>query len=396
MRRTTMQTVDPIREAENRDIQRIVDGGLSFDAQYEQIRFMPGQHRDSNVDALIERVQKTTKLENVRGKASSFDIGTFDITGRGLRAVPILLHEGHPVGAFNGLAFQQFSQRLGSQGGAYFRHLVNNDMADLAAENMARWLEKNPDITFLFRYRNEGYRLPTIRAALSGRYSIVDHDMILNIVKRNLDWEQFAIQAFSANPDAMYLRVIDTRRVFNVGKEDDPHTVGMVIRNGQTGQNFLEIEFMIYRFVCSNGLVVGVDRGSVYRRKHIGIPTDQFAIRIREIVNGFSEYARVAKTSLELAKQIRLETAENAKHTPTKLLAKVLQTADVSAGVRDELTAKFEAEVKLAQESGRQHKATQTVFDLIGWITENVQKYNADIQHSLEQAAGRVLMEAVA
>lgn len=137
---------------------------------------------------------------------------------------------------------------------------------DLLKENVNHWF-------FLF----EGNRMirtldGAARAFLSDRYHRIDNEQIADAALPALLEEcgHGSIVSCNVTDSKLYIQALFPRLEGEV-KPGDPVQGGLIITNGEIGDSALDIRPMIYRLVCTNGLITGnVANDARLRRNHLG------------------------------------------------------------------------------------------------------------------------------
>jgi Domain of unknown function (DUF932) len=166
-------------------------------------------------------------------------------------------------------AHQQIAARLKIPSSYYQKCLTESPR--LLAENVNTWFEKNPENRMIRTLSSSA------RAFLSDQYLIVDNLDIIEAVFPVLESLGLGKNIVSCNlgTDKMYLKVINDKLQAEI-KEGDVVQSGFVITNSETGRGATAIQPLIYRLVCSNGLIMPE---SGIRRIHLGrkIESNDFA-----------------------------------------------------------------------------------------------------------------------
>jgi hypothetical protein len=153
-----------------------------------------------------------------------------------------------------------------------FDHLVNGLLSRLPVENRGRAVRR-----MVRTYSDDGNGGQGIaRAMLSDRYRRIDnHDLaesVLPIIGRIPDVQ---IPVCELTDTRMYIKVIAPAVSFDLneltGQPTRPSVgdvvqAGFVVSNSEVGRGGLDIEYLLYRLVCDNGLIIG----SAFRKTHIG------------------------------------------------------------------------------------------------------------------------------
>ena len=138
------------------------------------------------------------------------------------------------------------------------------DTPDLFADNANAWLD-HVNKTQMVRILDD-----QCRAIVSDRYQRIDNIDILKqalppLVER-MGSKELNVVSCEITPSKLYLKIADTRLTAKI-KEGDIVQGGVVITNSEVGQGACQIAPMIYRLICSNGMV---SADTSYRRHHVG------------------------------------------------------------------------------------------------------------------------------
>ena len=218
----------------------------------------------------------------------------------------------------------------------YYDRMLQEDPA-LLAHNVNRWFQKTPEQRMIRTV--DGHA----RAFLSNRYRRIDN---LDIAKVTLpiiaEMEGARYESTQITDDYMYIKVVNPKLTTEV-LPGDIVQAGVVISNSETGLGAVCIQPLIYRLVCSNGMVVN---DAKTRRNHVGrvnVTDDNFflysqetlaaddrafILKIQDTVRAAVDEARFARVvdKMRETTQIKLDT---------KNLPAVVKMATSSFGVTD-------------------------------------------------------------
>lgn len=142
----------------------------------------------------------------------------------------------------------------------YYDRMLQRDPA-LLSYNVNRWFQKEPEQKLLRTMDGKA------RAFLSNRYRRIDNLDIARVVLPIIgEMEGARFESCEITDDRMYLKVVNPRLQAEV-VPGDVVQAGIMISNSETGLGAVNIQPLIYRLVCSNGMVVN-EAGT--RRAHIG------------------------------------------------------------------------------------------------------------------------------
>ncbi|MCK5716179.1 MAG: DUF932 domain-containing protein, partial [Thiomargarita sp.] len=91
-------------------------------------------------------------------------------------------------------------------------------------------------------------------------------EMIIGVLG---DHKDIKIESCDVTGNKMYLKIVSPRLQGDV-KQGDPVQMGIVVSNSEVGLGALDIRAMLYRLVCTNGMISGQDFGEGIRRTHLG------------------------------------------------------------------------------------------------------------------------------
>ena len=202
----------------------------------------------------------------------------------------------------------------------YYDRMLQEDTG-LLSYNVNRWLQRTPEQRMIRTMDGRA------RAFLSNRYRRIDN---IDIAKVTLpiigEMPDARFESCQITDDFMYLKVVNPRLTDEVVPGDIVQA-GVVISNSETGLGAVCIQPLIFRLVCSNGMVVNEART---RRTHVGRvnSTDEnialysqetlaaddhaFTLKIQDTVRAAVDEARFAQVldKMRESKQAKLNTAD--------------------------------------------------------------------------------------
>ena len=160
-------------------------------------------------------------------------------------------------------AHRQIATRLGIPYTYYKR--MQSDYPELLAENVNGWFEKEPEQRML---RTMG---GTARAFLSDRYRRIDNLELMQAVYPVLQ-EMDGVQVMSCEvtDNHLYLQVVSNKVQTEVAKGDIVQA-GFIISNSEVGHGAVSVQPLVYRLVCTNGMIA---KENSHRRYHTGKRVD--------------------------------------------------------------------------------------------------------------------------
>lgn len=218
----------------------------------------------SNVTALMEQLQEERKER--RDYIADTRRMEFHTETDGDKKVSILTMDGIGNGfEVSELAHRQIADRLKIPFRYYEK--MRNEFADLLDRNVNAWLREAPGLEAEPDKRMVRTLHGKVRAFLSDRYRRLDNlelaIHVLPVIAQNSDNK---IASMEITDNHMYLKVISDA-VKDEIVPGDVVKAGFTISNSEVGLGCLRVEPLVYRLVCTNGMILP-DR--VHRKYHTG------------------------------------------------------------------------------------------------------------------------------
>ncbi|MDR1020161.1 MAG: DUF945 domain-containing protein [Synergistaceae bacterium] len=163
----------------------------------------------------------------------------------------------------------------------YYRRM-QNEAPELLAHNINDWFNRKPAprmLRTLAQYPqhtdNTGYQYGTARALLSDSYKRIDNPFILDALFPVLNGcDGLKIKSLDLTPNKMYIKIVNPRMQGEIRKGDVVQT-GVMISNSEIGCGAVTVRPLIYRLVCTNGMIAADrDAGNGMRKYHVGRVVD--------------------------------------------------------------------------------------------------------------------------
>ena len=159
----------------------------------------------------------------------------------------------------NQIAHRQFGTHLKIPAAYYDRMLATHP--ELLAHNVNSWFQREPSKRML---RTMG---GTARAFLSNRYRRIDNLEIAQAVLPIIgEMKDATIESCQVTESRMYIKVVNPRLEAEVVPGDIVQA-GVIISNSEVGLGSVCIQPLVYRLVCSNGMIIN---DAQTRRNHVG------------------------------------------------------------------------------------------------------------------------------
>lgn len=135
------------------------------------------------------------------------------------------------------------------------------DSPTLLAENVNHWFEKNETTHMVRTLDNKA------RAFLSDRYRRIDnYDVAMATLPILSQIEDARVESCEVTDNKMYIKVVNPRLQAEITPGDIVQS-GIIITNSEVGLGSVTVMPLLYRLVCSNGMVIN-DLGK--RKYHLG------------------------------------------------------------------------------------------------------------------------------
>ena len=218
-----------------------------------------------------------------------------------------------------GIAHRQIGTHLRIPAAYYDR--MREERPDLLAYNANTW----------FKQENSQRMLRTLdgsaRAYLSNRYRRIDNIDIAGVTLPILGGlPDIRFESCQITESRMYIKAVNPRLQAEVSPGDIVQA-GVIISNSEVGLGSVSIQPLIYRLVCSNGMVVNE---AAARRNHVGRVTDSeenfsvysqatldaedkaFVMKIQDTVRAAVEEARFAQVvgKMQETKAAQMDTRD--------------------------------------------------------------------------------------
>jgi hypothetical protein len=250
-------------------------------------------------------------LDDVRDQVHADDTGKWD------SVVPcrqMLLHQGRLVfpqaqadGHSEGLtltpwALSQACQKLGLP-----TQYIKRCPPRLQDENFNHWnrmdeigrqlgkADRDPDAAWLVRARGG-----TARGVLTPKYARLDNTQLLDALFPLLSDGRFKVGLVQLSSESFHLRLVDPLISRDV-LPGDRLMVGIHLANSEVGLRAVTVDALVFRLVCTNGLIRRVNQKSLLKQRHIHVSEPRFrdllADALREAVAvaaGFIEQMALA------------------------------------------------------------------------------------------------------
>lgn len=226
--------------------------------------------------------------------------------------------DNHEVFNVNDIAHRQLGQHLKIPAAYYDR--MKAEFPKLLAKNVNGWFAHSPAKRMIRTLDG------TARAFLSDRYRRIDNFEVANTVLPIIGNMNGAnVESCELTDSRLYIKVVDPRVTAEVVKGDVVQA-GVVITNSEVGLGSVNVSPLIFRLVCSNGMIAQ-DAG--IRKYHVGRINEQGS-------DNFEIYRDETKEADDKAFLMKLEDT-------VKAAVDEAQFSRLVSKLRDTTVAKIEA-----------------------------------------------------
>ena len=248
----------------------------------------------------------------------------------------------------------------------YIKNCFNQGMGHLASRNMNDWINVYKDKALLVRTYDG-----VIRGILSDRYSKLDSQDVLEMLGEHRWTSQLKVVGSYLSEDRFHVRMVVPEKLSIA--QDDLY-VGLQIDNSDIGMASLSVKLLVYKQVCTNGLVVGKEEGVLFGRRHIGITFNDFREQICFRMNSFGDLTEKVVAIINQNKAVRLNSLE---------IGKRLNRVKQVLGLGKEELEKLNDLIN--------DRYGMTNWGLINGLTEIAQDYTLDKRIEIEKYASHLL-----
>ncbi len=217
------------------------------------------------------------------------------------------------------IAHRQIGTHLGIPAKYYAKML--EEKPGLLCTNVNSWMEANPTKRML---RTLGGRA---RAFLSNRYLRLDHyDVASAVIPVLEEMPDAQFESCQITEGRLYIKVVNPRLQAEVEPGDIVQS-GVIISNSEVGLGSVTVQPLVYRLVCSNGMIVN---DAATRRNHIGRANNEdenfmlysdktleaddhaFLLKIKDTVRAAVDQSRfdVVVDMMQEANRAKMDTAD--------------------------------------------------------------------------------------
>ena len=201
----------------------------------------------------------------------------------------------------------------------------------------------------------------------------------MKVINSNMDiHKNYSVRNWLINPERLHVRLVSDERL-NVPSDEDLF-MGVNLDSSDVGRSSLRLSVIIFKQVCTNGLILPQGISKVYRQIHFGAGVDRFEDNVIVALNAVSQMKEVAEEVITKAgsKKLPFDIEDEEQVERFRVSHKVSKDAMslILQGMKEEKYGK------------------PSVWSLINVMTEVAQDYTLDTRIDIEREAGRLLLVA--
>lgn len=257
----------------------------------------------------------------------------------------------------------------------YLEKCFDAGMIDLASDNVNAWLSEYNKNLFIREYNGK------IRGILSDRYMTLDTPDIMQVISDVVDSSTYSTKGYYLSPERFHARIIQNE-MMSIDGED--LFAGIQIDSSDVGRSTLQVRFMIFKQVCTNGLCISKGGGVLFEQRHIGISIDEFYSNFQE---SMTRIPVLMENATSLIEEARNDDGKFAIHTFNESeLKDFVERMKLKTRLSDESMTKVIFMMR--------DKYSPTRWGLINSLTEVAQDFTLERRVEIEKFAGDLLLVA--
>ncbi|MES2464664.1 MAG: DUF932 domain-containing protein [Armatimonadota bacterium] len=241
--------------------------------------------------------------------------------------------------------------------------------------NLNHWLEQSrighrlsaadsdPDAAWLVRSRGT-----KARGVLSDRYGRLDNRQVMDALLPLVNGGAYGVGLVQLTDESFHLRLVQPN-IYRDVLPNDRLCVGIHVSNSEIGLRACTVDALVYRVICSNGLIRKVNSRSLLRQRHFFVSPERFAALLDEALR---EAVVVAAGFLEqMALGVRTPVPD-----PIHAVTVLGEAWNLTQTVREQVLFALHGEA-----------APDTAYGLVNAFTEVAQRLPGEGRFELEASA---------
>lgn len=279
-------------------------------------------------------------------------------------------------GTFSDYSMSQMFMRFGIPN-TYANFCRKNGANELLQDNLKHWIDKFGG-EYMFRMYKHDNGDDIVRGMLTQKYKAFDTLDIMKVARANIPLNRnFSVRSYLMNPERLHVRLVSDKPL---DVENEDLFMGVTIDSSDVGRSSLRMSIIVYKQVCTNGLILPKSVTPIYRQIHFGAGADRFSESIVACLSAVEPAREVAETII---------TSSSKKVLPFNIeseeeVEKFRVNHKLSKSVMED-TVKLVSEEKYGKPS---------LWTFINSLTESAQKVSLESRIDTEREAGRLLLTA--
>lgn len=289
----------------------------------------------------------------------------------------MLRFEGDEVyGKFSEYSMSQMFTRFGIPN-IYVNFCRKHEAYGVLLGNLKHWINEFGG-EYMFRMYNHDDGNKIVRGLLTKKYKVFDTLDIMKVARANISLNRnFSVRSYLMNPERLHVRLVSNEPL---DIDDEDLFMGVTIDSSDVGRSSLRMSIIVYKQVCTNGLILPKSVTPIYRQIHFGAGADRFSEsivaclsaigQVREVVEGIIASSSEKVIPFDVANEEEVE--------------KFRVNHKLGKSVMDN-TVKLVTEEKYGKPS---------LWTFINSLTESAQIVSLESRIETEREAGRLLLTA--
>lgn len=204
-------------------------------------------------------------------------------------------------------ALSQYCNKIGMPNNFFKKLRTSKEPAliEMARKNINTLAGFGPD-NIMFRCNKN-----IVRGVLTDKYTPFDTVEILKAFNNELNYSNemtpadFKVAGYAHDPDMLHLRMIYGDPIKGEGIEHGIYA-GMTINTSNIGVGKISVNFMLYRQVCSNGMIISHFNQNLFSQRHINISVPEIAAGLSYTFGIFPQIAAQIQDKLTKASTTKI------------------------------------------------------------------------------------------
>lgn len=270
---------------------------------------------------------------------------------------------GQALGRVNAPGLRQYGKHLQEIGETY-------KLSNLFNFHLEKTVEEDGDREWLVRTKGN-----TCRACLSNRYGIIDNEHIAHNLYERFKDSNIDVVGSGLSDNYMNIRLILNDLQLNAGtleKRDNLH-FGIHCINSEVGASSVIIYPMIFRLICTNGMIAVKHKGNVFKQRHT-ISSEDTQSAIDEKISSILEEG---KEQMELFAGAR----ERKVKEPERVIENIVNHERLPVSLTERVVNSYLEEPE------------PTEYGVLNAFTRTARNLNFEDRVELERLAGNLLLK---